>query len=75
MLDDTSDELLGGFWPFVKRILFLILPIWVYLLCFSAGLPMLISTILSGSSLAIIVVFEKLKLSEDSSHSEDRESS
>jgi len=75
MLDDTSDELLGGFWPFLKRILFLLLPIWVYLLCFSAGLPMVISTILSGSSIAVIIVFEKLKLSQDSSHSEDGESS
>lgn len=72
MLDDTSDELLGGFWPFLKRILFLLVPIWVYLLCISANLPMLISTIISGSSIAVIIAFEKLKLSKDSSHSEDR---
>ena len=74
MLDDTSDELLGGFWPFLKRILFLLLPFWVYLLCISANLPMIVSTILAGSSLAVIVAFEKLKLSRDSSHSEDGES-
>ena len=71
MIDDTSDELLGGFWPFLKRFLFLLLPIWVYLLCISANLPLFVSTIIAGSSLAVILAFEKFKLSKDSSRSEE----
>ena len=71
MIDDTSDELLGGFWPFLKRFLFLLLPIWVYLLCISANLPLFVSTIIAGCSLAVILAFEKFKLSNDSSRSEE----
>ena len=65
MIDDTGDELLEGFWPFVKRILFLFVPLWVYFLCFTAGLPRLYSSIIAGSSLAGIIAFERYKLSQE----------
>jgi len=62
MLDDGSDELINGLWPFMKRALVLFLPFWVYLVCWSAGLPLLLSAILSGLSLSVIIYFEKSKL-------------
>ena len=71
MIDDTGDELLEGFWPFVKRILFLFVPLWVYFLCLTAGLPMLISSIVAGSSLAGIIGFERYKLSQENTHLEE----
>ncbi|MDP6888604.1 MAG: hypothetical protein QF454_01085 [Candidatus Thalassarchaeaceae archaeon] len=62
MLDDGSDELINGLWPFMKRALVLFLPFWIYLVCWSAGLPLLLSAILSGLSLSGIIYFEKLNL-------------
>tara|TARA_B100001996_G_scaffold30976_1_gene23544 strand:+ start:2195 stop:2413 length:219 start_codon:yes stop_codon:yes gene_type:complete len=72
MIDDISDELLGGFWPFLKRVLVLFMPIWVYFLGVTAGLPLILSSILAGSSLALIIVFEKYKLSQENPQNEDR---
>ena len=62
MFDDGSDELLGGFWPFMKRALLLLLPLWVYLICWSAGFNLFISAITAGLSIPLIQIFEKLKL-------------
>lgn len=62
MFDDGSDELLGGLWPFMKRALLLFIPLWVYLICWSAGLNLFISAITAGLSLTFIQVFEKIKL-------------
>ncbi|MDP6378199.1 MAG: hypothetical protein QF885_00940 [Candidatus Thalassarchaeaceae archaeon] len=64
MLDDGSDELINGLWPFMKRALLLFLPFWVYLFCWTAGIPLLISAILSGISLSGIIYFEKIKLKQ-----------
>lgn len=72
MIDDVSDELLGGFWPFLKRALIFFMPIWVYFLGVTAGLPQILSSILAGSSLALIIVFEKYKLSQENPQNEDR---
>ena len=62
MFDDGSVELLGGFWPFMKRALLLLLPLWVYLICWSAGFNLFISAITAGLSIPLIQIFEKLKL-------------
>ena len=69
MFDDGSDELLGGLWPFMKRALFLFLPIWVGLIVWSAGYDyirrdvlLFMSTIAAGLSLPLILMFEKIKL-------------
>jgi hypothetical protein len=62
MFDDGSDELFEGIWPFMKRALLLLLPLWVYLICWSAGLNLFISAISAGLSIPLIQVYEKLKL-------------
>jgi|AP45_3_1055517.scaffolds.fasta_scaffold119986_2 TRAP-type uncharacterized transport system fused permease subunit len=62
MLNDGSDELLEGMWPFLKRVLFLFLPLWVFLLAWSAGFSPLISAVASGLSLGLIFLVEKVQL-------------
>ena len=62
MFDDGSEELFGGIWPFIKRALLLFLPIWVFLICWSADLNIFISAIVAGLSLPAIQIFEKIKL-------------
>jgi hypothetical protein len=62
MFDDGSDELFEGIWPFMKRALLLLLPLWVYLICWSAELNLFISAIAAGLSIPLIQVYEKLKL-------------
>ncbi len=62
MFDDGSDELLGGLWPFMKRVLILFMPVWIFLICWSMDINLFISAIIAGASLSIIQVFEKMKL-------------
>ena len=62
MFDDGSEDLFGGVWPFMKRALLLLLPLWVYLICWSAGFNLFISAIAAGLSIPLIQVYEKLKL-------------
>ncbi|MAY05343.1 MAG: hypothetical protein CMB25_07095 [Euryarchaeota archaeon] len=61
-LDEGSEELFGGFWPFIRRTLMLFLPLWVLLLLWAAGLPNIVSALLSGLSLSVIVAVERYKL-------------
>jgi hypothetical protein len=63
-IDDGSEELFGGFWPFIRRTLMLFLPLWVWLLLWSAGVPNIISALGSGLSLSIIVAIERYKLNQ-----------
>jgi len=63
-IDDGSEELFGGFWPFIRRTLMLFLPLWVWLLLWSAGVPNIISALISGLSLSIIVAIERYKLNQ-----------
>ena len=63
-IDDGSEELFGGFWPFIRRTLMLFLPLWVWLLLWSAGVPNIISALVSGLSLSIIVALERYKLNQ-----------
>ena len=62
MFDDGSEELFGGIWPFMKRALILFLPVWIFLICWSAELNVFISAIAAGLSLPLIQIFEKIKL-------------
>ncbi len=64
MIEDPSDELLDGLWIFLKRILIILVPMWVFLLGWSAGAPTIVSAILAGLSVAPIALYEKLKLKE-----------
>ena len=66
MIDDGSEELFEGFWPIIRRVVIVLLPIWVYLLCWSAGLHLIVSSILSGISVSLVIIFEKLRLKHQS---------
>ena len=61
-IDDDSEELLIGFWPIIKRIIFLFLPIWIILIGVSAGLNMFITAVLAGLSVSVVIIFEKIKI-------------
>lgn len=73
MMEDPSDELMAGLWPFMKRALMLFLPLWVFLLLWAAGAPSLAASILAGLSLAPIVMYEKLKLKQRNMSDESRD--
>ena len=61
-IDDGSEELLIGFWPIIKRIILLFLPIWIILIGVSAGLNMFITAVLAGLSVSVVIIFEKFKI-------------
>ena len=61
-IDDGSEELLIGFWPIIKRIVLLFLPIWIILIGVSAGLNMFITAVLAGFSVSVVIIFEKIKI-------------
>ncbi len=71
MIDDSSNELVFGLWPFLKRALLLLIPLWVYLICWSAGAPYFVSSIVAGLSVATIVFYEKYKLKQISANEDD----
>ena len=69
MLDDGHEDLFGGGWPFIKRALFLFLPIWVGLIVWTGGhgyvgntTLLFMSTISAGLSLPLIQLFEKYSI-------------
>lgn len=61
-IDEGSEELFGGLWPFIRRTLMLFLPLWVWLLLWAAGMPNIVSALFSGLSLSVIVAIERYKL-------------
>ena len=65
MLDDGSAELFEGFWPFMKRFLLIFLPLWVFLIGYSVGLPNIASAIIAGLSVSVVAIFEKYKLKQE----------
>ena len=62
MFDSSSDELVFGLWPFLKRILFLLIPFWVFLICWSANMSYFVSSVIAGTSVATIIFYEKYKI-------------
>jgi hypothetical protein len=64
MIDDGSEELFNGFWPFMKRFALVFLPLWVLLLGYAAGFNLIISAILAGASVSIVALYEKYKLKQ-----------
>ena len=60
-LDEGSEDLFGGFWPFIRRTLMLFLPLWVWLLMWAADMPSILSALVAGLSLSIIVAIERYK--------------
>ena len=78
MLDDGHEDLFGGVWPFIKRALFLFLPIWVGLIVWTGGqdyidktLLLFMSTIAAGLSLPLIQLFEKFNISRNTKSEPD----
>ena len=71
MLDDGSAELFEGFWPFMKRFLFMFLPLWVFLIGYTAGLHVILAAILAGASISVVAIFEKYKLKQGSEDNSD----
>ena len=61
-IDEGSEELFGGFWPFIRRTLMLFLPLWVWLLMWAADMPNILSALVAGLSLSIIVAIERYNL-------------
>ena len=61
-IDDGAEELFGGFWPFLKRTLVIFLPLWTFLLCWSAGFHNIVSATIAGLSLSLVVGIEQHKL-------------
>ena len=64
MIDDGSENLFDGFWPFMKRFLIMFLPLWVFLIGYSAGLHIIISAVLAGLSVSTVAIFEKYQLKQ-----------
>jgi hypothetical protein len=64
-MEDGSEELFNGFWPFMKRVLLLFLPLWVFLIGWSAGLNIIVTAILAGSSVSIVAIYEKMKVGQN----------
>ena len=64
MFDDGSDELFNGFWPFMKRALIVLFPIWIYLIFWSLTNNILISAISAGFSIPTLQLLEKIKLKQ-----------
>ena len=68
MMEDPSDNLLDGMWPFLKRLIMLLLPFWVFLLFYAAKAPLWVASVMAGFSLAPVILYEKLMLKK---HLED----
>ena len=62
MMEDPSDDLLQGLWPIAKRLIMVLLPMWVFLLLYVAKVPVIFASIIAGLSLAPVVMYEKLAL-------------
>tara|TARA_B100000767_G_C19591127_1_gene461493 strand:- start:158 stop:391 length:234 start_codon:yes stop_codon:yes gene_type:complete len=71
MLDDGAADLFGGFWPFMRRFLFMFLPLWVFLIGYTAGLHVIFASILAGASISVVAIFEKYKLKQGSEENSD----
>ena len=70
-MEDGSEELFNGFWPFMKRVLLLFLPLWVFLIGWSAGLNIIVTAILAGLSVSLVAIFENLKLRRENDFVDD----
>ncbi|GIS43417.1 MAG: hypothetical protein CMA73_01400 [Euryarchaeota archaeon] len=69
MLDDGHEDLFGGIWPFMKRALFVFLPLWVAMIVWYGGVDyidrtilLFMTTISAGLTFPVIQLFEKLNI-------------
>ncbi len=73
LLDDGHEDLFGGIWPFMKRVLFVFLPIWVGMIVWYAGVDyidpdflLFLAAIAAGLTFPLVQLFEKMKLKHKS---------
>ena len=73
MLDDGHEDLFGGIWPFMKRALFVFVPLWVAMIVWYGGadyidhdILIFLTTISAGLTVPVIQLFEKFKLNRKS---------
>ena len=71
MVGNASDELFSGFWPVMRRFLFAFLPLWVFLIAYSADINVIISAILAGASVSLVAIYEKKKILSENEKQSD----
>ena len=71
MVGNASDELFSGFWPIMRRFLFAFLPLWIFLIAYSAGINIIICAILAGSSVSLVAIYEKKKVLSENAKQND----
>ena len=71
MVGNASDELFSGFWPIMRRFLFAFLPLWVFLIAYSANINVIISAILAGASVSLVAIYEKKKIMSENAKQND----
>lgn len=71
MVGNASDELFSGFWPIMRRFLFAFLPLWVFLIAYSANINVIISAILAGASVSLVAIYEKKKILSENAKQND----
>ena len=71
MVGNASDELFSGFWPVMRRFLFAFLPLWVFLIAYSADINVIISAILAGASVSLVAIYEKKKIVSENEKQSD----
>ena len=71
MVGNPSDELFSGFWPIMRRFLFAFLPLWIFLIAYSADINVIISAILAGASVSLVAIYEKKKILSENAKQND----
>ena len=71
MVGNASDELFSGFWPIMRRFLFAFLPLWIFLIAYSANINVIISAILAGASVSLVAIYEKKKIMSENAKQND----
>ena len=71
MVGNASDELFSGFWPIMRRFLFAFLPLWVFLIAYSADINVIISAILAGASVSLVAIYENKKILSENEKQSD----
>ena len=71
MVGNASDELFSGFWPVMRRFLFAFLPLWVFLIAYSANINVIISAILAGAAVSLVAIYEKKKILSENANQSD----
>ena len=65
VIDDGNEDFFSGFWPIIKRIVLVFLPLWIFLIGYSLGINIFLSSIFAGASISTIFIFEKIKAKQN----------